>query len=129
MDKYQEHGHEKPAMTDVIWFFHNHERVPEKGSAPNYKHCTGGAANPYQIEHGEEGEHIIDREYARGHGANRTPTWFRFKEKAGEGTWVLESGEEIPVGDVPEKFKKVSSSMRVAARWSSRQNRARPFSS
>jgi hypothetical protein len=95
----KEHGHDRCQVGSVPWYFHNYEH--------GYKHCSGGNANPYNVKHWENNPniHAIDKEYARGHGINRNPTWFQFTEKLGDGWWDLDSGKEISVTDVPDRFK------------------------
>ena len=72
-DYVKEHGHERVGVGSVEWFFHNYEH--------GYKHCSGGDANPYELKHWNGKGHVIDKEYARGHGVNRKPTWFHFIKK------------------------------------------------
>ena len=57
-----------------------------------------------KIEHSQE-KHIINKEYARGHGIMRLPTWFKFTKKIKSGWWDLESGVKISLSQVPKDFK------------------------
>jgi hypothetical protein len=90
------HGHEKCKINSVLWYFHNYEH--------GYKHCKGGLKNPYKIEH-FKGKHIIDKEFARGHGIKRSPSWFKFTKKIKPGWWEVESGVKINLNQVPESLK------------------------
>ena len=90
------HGHDKVKINSVLWYFHNYEH--------GYKHCIGGQKNNYKIEHLNR-KHAIDKEYARGHGIKRKPTWFKFTKKIKSGWWELESGIKIKIEDVPKEFK------------------------
>ena len=94
---YERHGHAHPGVGSTLWHFHNYEH--------GYSHCRGGGLNPYEIHHQDDGSHAINREYARGHGIDRAPTWFHFSESAGPGQWKLESGRPVSLGDVPGQFK------------------------
>lgn len=89
--------HKKPKLNSVGWHFHykNHDELV---------HCEGGAANPFKIT-SKGSSHVISKEYARGHGIKRKPTWFKFNKNPGDG-YLLESGTEIPVSKVPSSFKK-----------------------
>ena len=95
-DYVKKHGHERAKINSIIWYFHNYEH--------GYKHCVGSLKNNYRIEH-FNGEHIINKEYARGHGINRKPHWFKFTKKIKSGWWNLESGIIITLSKVPKNFK------------------------
>ena len=90
------HGHDKVETGSIAWHFHNYEH--------GYRHCTGGAANPYELKH-KGALHYISKEYARGHGKAYNPVWFHFTTKVEDGWWDVSSGKEIPVADVPDSFK------------------------
>ena len=94
---YERHGHAHPGVGSTLWHFHNYEH--------GYGHCRGGGLNPYEIHHRDDGNHAINREYARGHGVGRTPTWFHFSENLSPGQWKLESGRQVNLSDVPGQFK------------------------
>lgn len=116
-----EHDHDRPEPGTILWFFHHTDH-------DGISHCEGGLNNPYHTEHVGK-KHVIDKEYARGHGINREPTWFHFTEKMESGKWNMESGEEIPVADVPESFKHrdvEAMAWHVAARWLSPHGTTRP---
>ncbi len=81
---------------EVAQYFHNYEHDPE-----GRVHCIGAESNPYRIIH-KDGKHIINTEYARGHGRGGHPQWFKFTEKLGNG-YDLKSGIEVDVSNVPEK--------------------------
>ncbi|MFA5346528.1 MAG: hypothetical protein WC294_00155 [Methanoregula sp.] len=86
----------------VSQYFHNYEHDPE-----GRNHCIGAESNPYVIIH-KDGKHIINTEYARGHGRGGHPQWFKFMEKHGDG-YDLSSGVKVDVGDVTEKGRKPKS--------------------
>jgi len=94
-DYMKDHGHERAKVNSVIWYFHNYEH--------GYKHCKGGMKNPYEIEH-YKNIHIINKQYARGHGQGRKPQWFKFTKKVKSG-WELESGIKISLNQVPSELK------------------------
>jgi len=101
------HGHDRVKSNSIEWYFHNYEREP--GQKNGYKHCKGGKQNPYSLDHYKlpNGDiiHVIDKEYARGHGINRKPQWFKFNKKISSSWWDLNSYEKIKVSDVPIEFK------------------------
>jgi hypothetical protein len=68
------------------------------------QHCEGPPSNPYKIKHVGD-KHAINKEYARGHGENGVPIWFRFFKKLSDGWWDMESGQQIPVEEVPASYK------------------------
>jgi len=84
--------------TGVTQYFHNYEHDPE-----GLTHCRGPATNPYRIVH-YNGGHIINVEYAKGHGKRNIPQWFRFTRKSGAG-WDLTSGVEIEPTNIPANGK------------------------
>jgi len=85
--------------TGPLQYFHNYEHDPEGRT-----HCIGAASNPYVIIH-EDGKHVINVKYARGHGKGNKPQWFEFTKKVEKG-WDLASGEKIDSDKVPENGKK-----------------------
>jgi len=89
--------HSAPAGGTIEWFFHHddHETVV---------HCEGSETNPYRLKHVGK-KHVINKEYARGHGVKVIPTWFKFTGKISVGWWDLSSGKEIDVSEVPDSFK------------------------
>jgi len=95
------HGHNRVKVGSILWYFHNYEH--------GYKHCVGGDANPYEVDHHtlKSGKivHVINTEYARGHGYNGEPQWFKFTKPVDDIHYFLNSGVKIDVKDVPEKFK------------------------
>jgi len=92
------HGHERSEVGSIEWFFHNYEH--------GYKHCKGGKANPYEIVHRDiDNKHSINKEFARGHGIKKVPTWFKFKYKLDNEYWDLASGVEVDTNEVPENMK------------------------
>jgi len=90
------HGHDRVKINSIEWYFHNYEH--------GYKHCTGGAKNPYTVDHFGK-MHGIDKQYARGHGIKRKPQWFKFTKKIKSGLWDLSSGTPIDIKGVPKNFK------------------------
>ena len=84
--------------TGVTQYFHNYEHDPE-----GLTHCRGPAGNPYRIVH-FQGKHIINTEYAKGHGKGNIPQWFRFTKRFGLG-WDLTSEIKVDSKDVPERGK------------------------
>ena len=83
-EAYTAHGHKAVSVGSNEWYFHNYEN--------GYKHCKGGGSNPYELKHDKNGKHLINKEFARGHGRNRKPTWFHFKESTNNGWWRVDSG-------------------------------------
>jgi len=100
------HGHDRVEIGSNQWFFHNYEH--------GYKHCVGGEINPYEVDHhtmpSANGKiiHVINSEYARGHGIKRKPQWFKFVDRIDDIHYKLDSGVKIDVKDVPDKFKSKS---------------------
>ncbi len=84
--------------TGVTQFFHNYEH-----SFEGLTHCRGPVENPYRIVH-YEGRHIINVEYAKGHGMRNIPQWFKFTERLGKG-WLIVSGEKIESNEIPKEGK------------------------
>jgi len=98
------HGHGKKPAGSIAWYFHN---FATHGDNVGYQHCVGGDANPYEIKHiTRDGtmEHVISKEYSRGHGYSSKPQWFHFLDKLDNG-YDLSSGEKVDVADVPKRFK------------------------
>lgn len=88
--------------TGPLQYFHNYEHDPEGRT-----HCKGPASNPYAIEH-RDGVHVINCQFARGHGKGNKPQWFKFMKRV-PGGWDLASGEMVEVSKVPERGKKPGS--------------------
>ena len=84
------HGHERAEVGSPEWHFHNYASHGENGG---YQHCEGGSKNPYKLKHFPATNHVINKEFARGHGKNYDPQWFRFKKEV-----------DVPQ-EVPERFK------------------------
>jgi len=84
--------------TGPTQYFHNYEHDPEGRT-----HCRGPEGNPYRIVH-FKGKHIINTEYAKGHGKGNDPQWFKFTKRFGLG-WDLSSAENVEHGDIPAKGK------------------------
>jgi HK97 family phage portal protein len=110
-DIFKKHGHKKSKPGTIEWHFHFEGMVNEQGEHDHggilaYVHCKGGKKNPYEIKHTSNGnlKHEITKQYARGHGFNLEPQWFKFVKKLGKG-WDLSSGEKIKVENVPKTFK------------------------
>lgn len=102
------HGHDKVKAKSVAWYFHNNASHGPGGHDDTqgnygYQHCEGSESNNYKVKHLGK-DHVITKQYARGHGVNTEPTWFKFTAKL-KGGWDLASGEVIPVADVPDSFK------------------------
>jgi len=95
-DYKKKHGHDKTKVGLVLWYFHNYEH--------GYKHCKGPISNAYEVEH-YKNIHIINKEYAKGHGIKRKPQWFKFVKKIKSGWWEVESGVKVSLNQVPAKFK------------------------
>jgi len=74
-------------FTGPIQFFHYYDHGA-------LAHCVGSREDPYIICH-IAGRHIIDKEYAIGHGKGRSPQMFIFTEKALCGKFFLSSGKKI----------------------------------
>lgn len=87
------------SYTGPLQYFHNFEHDPEGRT-----HCVGPESNSYVIIH-ENGKHVINTEYARGHGKGNEPQWFRFTNKVGNG-YDLASGVLVDVSRIPESGKK-----------------------
>ncbi len=96
-DYNKNHGHDRTEVGSILWHFHNYEH--------GYKHCKGGEINAYKIEHYNE-IHIINKQYARGHGIKREPQWFKFIEEIKPNWWEVESGAEVSLDQVPIEFKR-----------------------
>ncbi len=95
-DYVKNHGHNICKIDSVERYFHNFEH--------GYKHCKGGAKNPYIVEHHGKG-HIISTQYARGHGSSKKIQWFKFPKKVKTGWWELESGVKISIDQTPQKLR------------------------
>ncbi len=95
------HGHVNFPVGSVGWHFH-HKAHGE------LVHCEGGAKNPYKIIHIGK-KHGINKEYARGHGINTAPQWFKFEKKISDKQYDLLSGVKVETEDVPDKFKIIAS--------------------
>ncbi len=72
----------------VSHYFHNFEHDPQGRT-----HCRSNGQHPYQIEH-LNGQHVITRHIAVGHGRGGKPQAFVFKRKRGKG-FDLESGVRV----------------------------------
>ncbi len=96
-DETPKHKHNAPEVGTIEWFFHHpdHDQIA---------HCVGSALNAYIIEHSGK-KHRINKRYARGHGINKRPQWFKFTKKIKSGWWDLSSSEKIDVANVPISFK------------------------
>jgi len=90
------HGHDRVESNTVEWYFHNYEH--------GYKHCIGSEKNPYKIKH-INGKHGINKKYARGHGINSNPQWFKFTKKLDDRWWDLSTGKRIEISEVPKELK------------------------
>ena len=77
-------------------YFHNFEHDPEGRT-----HCRGSVSNPYRIVHYNE-THIINTEFAKGHGKSKNPQWFKFTKRKGKG-FLLSSGELVNYEDTTKK--------------------------
>lgn len=95
------HGHDKSKTNSIEWYFHNYEREP--GQKNGYKHCIGHKNNPYTLEHNGN-LHLIDREYAMGHGINRKSQWFKFNKKVNSTHWDLNSFVKVKTSNVPKEY-------------------------
>jgi hypothetical protein len=84
--------------TGVTQFFHNYEH-----DAEGLTHCRGPVSNPYRIVH-KNGKHLINVEYAKGHGKLCKEQWFHFTKKVGLG-WDLASGVKVESSKVPRLGK------------------------
>lgn len=84
--------------TGPTQYFHNYEHDPEGRT-----HCRGPEGNPYRIVH-YKGKHIINTQYAKGHGKGNIPQWFKFTDRVGLG-WDLASGVKVEPRDVPNTGK------------------------
>lgn len=89
----------KRKYTGVLQYFHNYEHDPEGRT-----HCVGAESNPYIIIH-RDGMHVINCQYARGHGEGNKPQWFKFIKHVKNG-YDMSFYENIDAQDVPEKGKK-----------------------
>ena len=84
--------------TGVTQFFHNYENDPEGRT-----HCLGLPSNPYVIDH-YKGAHLISTQYAKGHGLQNKPQWFKFTARLGRG-FDMASAIEVKPSEVPQKGK------------------------
>lgn len=92
----KKHKHSQPKSGSIEFYFHH----PDHNTIV---HCEGGPSNPYKTKHFGK-KHVINKRYARGHGVNKNPTWFKFTKKLAKG-YDLTSGITINVSEVPKSFK------------------------